>query len=73
MPASKNIFQNIHRRKFMPSRNVPSPEINIENFSTAIDFLGSLDNVNRDEIGVLSVFSWGGFILNATERYLTLA
>lgn len=46
-------------------RNVPSPEINTEDFSAAVDFLGSLDNVNRDEIGILSVCGWGGFALNA--------
>lgn len=46
-------------------RNVPSPEINTEDFSAAVDFLGSLDNVNRDEIGILGVCGWGGFALNA--------
>ena len=46
-------------------RKVPSPEINTEDFSAAVDFLGSLDNVNRDEIGILGVCGWGGFALNA--------
>ena len=51
-------------------RNVPSPEINTEDFSAAVDFLGSLDNVNRDEIGILGVCGWGvcgwgRFALNA--------
>lgn len=46
-------------------RNVPSPEINTEDFSAAVDFLGSLDNVNRDEIGILGICGWGGFALNA--------
>lgn len=46
-------------------RNVPSPEINTEDFSAAVDFLGSLDNVNRDNIGILGVCGWGGFALNA--------
>ncbi|OOH91192.1 hypothetical protein BMT54_02770 [Pasteurellaceae bacterium 15-036681] len=46
-------------------RNMPSPDINTEDFSAAVDFLGSLDNVNRDEIGILGVCGWGGFALNA--------
>ena len=41
------------------------PEINTEDFSAAVDFLGSLDNVNREEIGILGVCGWGGFALNA--------
>lgn len=45
--------------------NMPSPEINTEDFSAAVDFLGSLDNVNREEIGILGVCGWGGFALNA--------
>ncbi|MFZ7173319.1 alpha/beta hydrolase [[Pasteurella] aerogenes] len=46
-------------------RNSASPEINTEDFSAAVDFLGSLDNVNREEIGILGVCGWGGFALNA--------
>ena len=46
-------------------RNVPSPEINTEDFSAAVDFLGNLSNVNRDNIGILGICGWGGFALNA--------
>lgn len=46
-------------------RNVPSPEINTEDFSAAVDYLGNLDNVNRDKIGILGICGWGGFALNA--------
>lgn len=46
-------------------RNVPSPEINTEDFSAAVDYLGSLDFVNRDAIGVLGICGFGGFALNA--------
>ena len=46
-------------------RNVPSPEINTEDFSAAVDYLGSLANVNRDNIGILGICGWGGFALNA--------
>lgn len=46
-------------------RNLASPEINTEDFSAAVDFLGSLDNVDREKIGILGVCGWGGFALNA--------
>ncbi len=46
-------------------RNMASPEINSEDFSAAVDFLGSLDDVNRERIGILGVCGWGGFALNA--------
>ena len=46
-------------------RNQASPEINTEDFSAAVDFLGSLDHVDREKIGVLGVCGWGGFALNA--------
>ena len=46
-------------------RNIPSPEINTEDFSAAVDFLGSLENVDRERIGILGICGWGGFALNA--------
>ncbi|WP_443090998.1 alpha/beta hydrolase [Basfia succiniciproducens] len=46
-------------------RDLASPEINTEDFSAAVDFLGSLENVDREKIGVLGVCGWGGFALNA--------
>lgn len=46
-------------------RNMPSPEINTEDFSAAVDFLGSLENVDREHIGILGICGWGGFALNA--------
>ncbi|MDG2959696.1 alpha/beta hydrolase [Bisgaard Taxon 10/6] len=46
-------------------RNLASPEINTEDFSAAVDFLGSLDNVDKEKIGVLGVCGWGGFALNS--------
>ena len=47
-------------------RNVPSPEINTEDFSAAVDFLGTQSFVDRDKIGILGICGWGGFALNAT-------
>lgn len=46
-------------------RNMPSPDINTEDFSAAVDFLGSLDNVDREKIGILGICGFGGFALNA--------
>lgn len=46
-------------------RNIASPDINTEDFSAAVDFLGLQNFVNRDEIGILGICGWGGFALNA--------
>ena len=46
-------------------RNMASPDINTEDFSTAVDYLGLQDFVNRDEIGILGICGWGGMALNA--------
>ena len=46
-------------------RNMASPDINTEDFSAAVDFLGSLNNVDRERIGILGICGWGGFALNA--------
>jgi uncharacterized protein len=47
-------------------RNVASPEINTEDFSAAIDFLGLQKNVDRNKIGIIGICGFGGFALNAT-------
>ncbi|MBE9579400.1 MULTISPECIES: alpha/beta hydrolase [Moraxella] len=46
-------------------RNVPSPEINTEDFSASVAFLANLDIVDSNKIGVLGVCGWGGFALNS--------
>ncbi|WP_109078353.1 alpha/beta hydrolase [Aggregatibacter kilianii] len=46
-------------------RNIASPDINTEDFSAAVDFLGLQSFVNRDEIGILGICGWGGMALNA--------
>ncbi|HDS1619852.1 TPA: alpha/beta hydrolase [Stenotrophomonas maltophilia] len=46
-------------------RNVASPDINTEDFSAAIDFLGLQANVDRERIGILGICGWGGMALNA--------
>lgn len=46
-------------------RSVASPDINTEDFSAAVDFLGLLENVDRNRIGIIGVCGFGGFALNA--------
>jgi fermentation-respiration switch protein FrsA (DUF1100 family) len=46
-------------------RNVASPDINTEDFSAAVDFLGRQASVDREWIGVLGICGWGGMALNA--------
>ena len=47
-------------------RNLASPEINTEDFSAAVDFLGVQKNVDREKIGIIGICGFGGFALNAT-------
>ncbi|MGN7757146.1 alpha/beta hydrolase [Chryseobacterium sp. 22532] len=47
-------------------RNLASPEINTEDFSAAVDFLGLQKNVDRNRIGIIGICGFGGFALNAT-------
>lgn len=46
-------------------RNIASPDINIEDFSAAVDALGLLPGVDRERIGVLGICGWGGMALGA--------
>lgn len=47
-------------------RNVASPDINTEDFSAAIDFLGQQGNIDRNKVGIIGICGFGGFALNAT-------
>jgi len=47
-------------------RNVASPDINTEDFSAAVDFLGVQKNIDRNKIGIIGICGFGGFALNAT-------
>ena len=46
-------------------RHVASPEINTEDFSAAVDFLGLHPSVDRERIGIIGICGWGGMALNA--------
>ncbi|WP_227995201.1 alpha/beta hydrolase [Oceanobacillus sp. CFH 90083] len=48
-------------------RNIASPEAFVEDFSAAVDFLGTRDLVDRDRIGVIGICGSGGFTINAAQ------
>ena len=43
-------------------RNAVLPDVYAEDFSAAVDFLGSSDFVDRDKIGVLGICGSGSFV-----------
>lgn len=45
-------------------RNTTSPDINAEDFSAAVDYLSTRDNIDPEKIGILGICGWGGFALN---------
>ena len=46
-------------------RHVASPDINTEDFSAAVDFIGLHTSVDRNRIGIIGICGWGGIALNA--------
>lgn len=46
-------------------RYVASPDINTEDFSAAVDFLATNDQVDAGKIGILGICGWGGMAVNA--------
>ncbi len=46
-------------------RYVASPDINTEDFSAAVDFLATRDNIDPERIGIIGICGWGGMALNA--------
>ncbi len=46
-------------------RYMSSPDINTEDFMAAVDFLRSLDNVDKEKVGIIGICGWGGIALNA--------
>ncbi len=47
-------------------RNISSSDINTEDFSAAVDYLGLQKNVDRNKIGIIGICGFGGFALNVT-------
>lgn len=46
-------------------RYVASPDINTEDFSAAVDFLSSRDDVDSERIGIIGICGWGGLAINS--------
>lgn len=46
-------------------RRVASPDINVEDFSAAVDFLATYPGADPDRIGILGVCGWGGIAIQA--------
>ena len=47
-------------------RYVASPDINTEDFCSAVDFLSVQENVDPQKIGILGICGWGGMAINAS-------
>lgn len=46
-------------------RHLASPDINTEDFSAAVDYLGLQSFADRERIGMIGICGWGGMALNA--------
>lgn len=44
-------------------RYMNSPDINVEDFQAAVDFLSVQDNVDADKISIIGICGWGGMAL----------
>lgn len=49
-------------------RCLTSPEISTDDFSAAIDYLLTRDDVDGDKVGIIGICGWGGFALNAAAN-----
>ena len=45
-------------------RYLNSPDINTDDFSSAVDYLSLKENVDPEKIGIIGVCGWGGYSLN---------
>ena len=45
-------------------RYLNSPDINTDDFSSAIDYLSLKENVDPEKIGIIGICGWGGYSLN---------
>lgn len=53
-------------------RNVASPDINTEDFSAAVDFLGLQKEVDHNRIGILGICGWGGICARQPARVINI-
>ena len=45
-------------------RDISSPDINTEDFQASVDYLRSLENVDKEKIGIIGICGWGGIAIN---------
>lgn len=45
-------------------RYISSPDINTEDFQASVDYLRSLENVDKEKIGIIGICGWGGIAIN---------
>ena len=45
------------------TRYMTSPDLNVEDFQAAIDFLSNLDEANPDKLAIIGICGWGGMAL----------
>jgi len=48
-------------------RHISSPEIYTEDFSAAVDFIGTRPFVNQEKIGIIGICGFGGFAVSAGQ------
>lgn len=48
-------------------RGVNSPDLNVEDFQAAIDYLTTREDVDTARIGIIGICGWGGFALNTAQ------
>ncbi|MCM1518665.1 MAG: alpha/beta hydrolase [Pseudoflavonifractor sp.] len=46
-------------------RRVASPDINVEDFSAAVDYLMNREDVDSEKVGILGICGWGGIAIQA--------
>lgn len=46
-------------------RFVSSPDINTEDYSAAVDYLMTREDINYDKIGIIGICGWGGIAISA--------
>ena len=44
-------------------RYMNSPDINVEDFQSAVDFLSNLENVDNEKISIIGICGWGGMAI----------
>lgn len=49
-------------------RYLTSPEISTDDFSAAVDYLSTREDVDPQRIGIIGICGWGGFALNAAAN-----